>query len=253
MRGRSQLIERPWQGFIEAQWPAPERVRAGVTTRVGGVSEGPYASLNLGGHVGDDLDLVAENRRRLVAEAGLPGAPQWLAQVHGTQVVQAPLSDVPEADAVWTEQRRVVCAVLTADCLPVLMCSDDGQRVAAAHAGWRGLLGGVLEATVAALGVPGERLLAWLGPAIGPRRFEVGPEVRAAFVAQDPGSDTCFQAHRDERWLADLYRLARRRLAAVGVRRCFSGDFCTVEDAERFYSYRRDGVSGRMASVIWRE
>src|SRR5690625_3140949 len=253
MRGRSPLIEPPWQGFIAAQWPAPERVRAGFTTRLGGVSEGPYASFTLGDHVGDEPARVAANRRRLVAEAGLPGAPQWLTQVHGTRVVQAPLSDVPEADAVWTEQRRVVCAVLTADCLPVLMCSDDGERVAAAHAGWRGLVGGVLEATVAALGVPGERLLVWLGPAIGPRRFEVGPEVRAVFLAQDPEAEVCFQAHRGDRWLADLYQLARRRLAAVGVRRCFGGDFCTVEDAQRFYSYRRDGVSGRMASVIWRE
>lgn len=247
------MSERRWEGFLPAQWPAPVGVRAGVTTRQGGTSEAPYTSLNLGGHVGDEPARVAANRDRLVAGAGLPAPPRWLAQVHGTRVVRAPFDGVPEADAVWTDRPGVVCAVLTADCLPVLLCSDDGERLAAVHAGWRGLAAGVLEATVTALDAPGNRLLAWLGPAIGPRNFVVGPEVREAFLARDAGAAACFVAHRGDRWLADIYKLARRRLASLGVQRCYGGDFCTVEDVERFYSYRRDGVSGRLASLIWRE
>jgi YfiH family protein len=246
--------------LLRPDWPAPANVHAFVTTRAGGVSGGPWASLNLGDHVGDDPAAVAENRRRL--RAHLPAEPVWLRQVHGihccdAQVLSGAGSAMPpEADAALSRAPGVVCAVLTADCLPLLLCDEAGSAVAAAHAGWRGLAGGVIESTVAALGVPGERLLAWLGPAIGPGNFEVGDEVRAAFVAHDAQAAAAFAARAEGKWLCDIYLLARQRLAALGVRRVFGGneagaDFCTVRDAARFYSYRRDGVTGRMASLIW--
>lgn len=236
--------------FIVPDWPAPANVHALVTTRGGGVSVGPYASLNLADHVGDDPAAVAENRRRL--RALLPAEPVWLDQVHGTRCVDAAgVAPGSKADASFTRTPGVVCAVLTADCLPVLLCDEAGTVVAAAHAGWRGLAAGVLEATVAAMGVPGERLLAWLGPAIGPASFEVGGEVRDAFVAHDPAAETAFRARANGKWLCDLTRLARLRLAALGVCRLTSADFDTCRDAERFFSYRRDGATGRMASLIW--
>ena len=240
-------------GWLYPDWPVPGNVRALVTTRAGGVSRGAYASLNLGAHVGDDPAAVAENRRRLVEAADLPVAPVWLSQVHGLGVARLTKESAPgiEADAALTDTPGVVCAVLTADCLPVLFCNRAGTRVAAAHAGWRGLAGGVLEASVDALETSPEDLHVWLGPAIGPAAFEVGDEVREAFVAHNPLADRAFAPSARGRWLADLYSLARLRLAACGVRSVHGGDYCTLTDARRFYSYRRDGETGRMASLVW--
>lgn len=241
--------------LLHPQWPAAERVHAASTTRLGGVSSPPFQSLNLGARTADHPDAVAENRRRLRHALALPEEPRWLAQVHGTRVVAAEQvdRDITEADAAVSQQAGTVCAVLTADCLPVLLCDHAGTAVAAAHAGWRGLAAGVLEATVAAMDRPGKELLAWLGPAIGPAAFEVGDEVREAFLAADPGAGGAFRPSPEGRWLADLYTLARRRLTACGVRQVHGGGFCTFTDAKRFHSYRRDGASGRMASLIWLE
>jgi YfiH family protein len=236
---------------IFPDWPAPAGVHALTTLRSGGVSQGPYADWNLADHVGDAPEAVRENRRRLRERFRLPAEPAWLGQVHGGTVVNAARIRAPEADGSYATQAGVVCAVLTADCLPVLLCSQDGQRVAAVHAGWRGLAGGVLEAALEALG-PGDHL-AWLGPAIGPVAFEVGPEVRNAFLSFQPAAAAAFQETRPGHWLADLYGLARLRLAARGVDAVYGGEHCTFREAERFYSYRRDGVTGRMASLIWRE
>lgn len=237
-------------GWILPVWPAPARVRACATTRLGGVSEGPYASLNLGAHVGDRAEHVAENRRRVREALALPAEPAWLEQVHGIQVVRAEQAPA-RADGAWTDAAGVVCAVLTADCLPVLFCDEAGSEVAAAHAGWRGLLAGVLEETVLAMGLAPRRLLAWLGPAIGPRAFEVGEEVREAFLAIDVGADVCFTPSPRGRWLADLPGLARRRLQAQGLARIYGGHDCTYQHPDRFFSYRRDGQTGRMAALIW--
>lgn len=242
------------EALLTINWPElPRSVRAASTTRLGGVSLAPYESLNLGDHVGDAPEPVAENRRRLVDLAGLPSPPVWLRQVHGTRVLRLRPDSVAgqEADACWTDQPGVVCAVLTADCLPVLLADDTGRCVAAAHAGWRGLVGGVLEATVAALPVAPATLSAWLGPAIGPAAFQVGDEVRAAFVAVDPQDAAHFRAD-GSRWRADLFGLARARLHRLGVHRVQGGDACTWSDPRRFHSHRRDGVGGRMASLIWR-
>lgn len=235
---------------IRPDWAAAPRVRACSTTRLGGVSSGPWRGLNLAAHVGDDAAAVAENRSRLVARLGLPHAPEWLDQVHGVQV-RMPQTTSACADACFEDRPGRVCAVLTADCLPVLLCNVAGDRVAAAHAGWRGLLSGVLERTVDAFEQPGAQLIAWLGPAIGPAAFEVGDEVRADFVAEDPASAGCFVEHRPGHWLADLYGLARLRLARHGVLQVSGGGLCTFSDPARFFSYRRDGVTGRMASLIW--
>ncbi len=237
---------------LTAGWPAPARVRTLVTTRDGGVSLAPYASLNLGQHVGDDPAAVAENRARL--RACLPAEPFWLNQVHGIGVQEAcaDAPDVPpDADAGFTRQPGVVCAVMTADCLPVLLTDRSGSVVAAAHAGWRGLCNGIIEATIARMAVPANDILAWLGPAIGPDAFEVGPEVRAAFMAHDPTAASAFAAIPDGKYLADIYLLARQRLNACGVTDVHGGDACTVTERERYFSYRRDGRTGRMASLIW--
>jgi len=241
------------QGLLRPGWDLPGGVGAVLTTRAGGQSVGPFASFNLGGHVGDDPLAVAANRARL--RGFVPADPLWLSQVHGAAVANADVSEgVPEADAVLARSSRRVCAVLTADCLPVLLCDDDASVVAAAHAGWRGLAAGVLENTVREMGVPPHRLRAWLGPAIGPAAFEVGDEVRAAFVADDPEAATAFVARPVAgKWLADLFVLARRRLVAAGVTRVSGGGVCTVSAPQRFYSYRRDGVTGRFASMVWLE
>lgn len=240
--------------WITPDWPAPPRVRALSTTRDGGVSRPPYESLNLSDGVGDSPEAVHANCDRLLVEAGLPRVPVWLRQVHGTGVVYAGEVDaVPEADAVWTDAPGFACAVLTADCLPVLLCDRSGTSVAAVHAGWRGLAAGVIERTIDAMHIDGADLLAWLGPAIGPGAFEVGAEVREAFLRTDPGATEAFSEGREGHWMADLYRLARRRLNGRGVRDICGGGFCTYGDAEQFYSYRRDGVTGRMATLIWLE
>jgi len=237
---------------IFPDWPVPAHVRAAVTTRAGGVSVGPYASLNLGDHVGDEPAAVVENRARLVQVLRLPAEPRWLKQVHGTCALDAAAAiGGCEADAAFTALPGVVCAVLTADCLPVLFCDRAGTRVAAAHAGWRGLAAGVLERTMDTLGTAPADVLAWLGPAIGPQAFQVGEEVRTAFVSQDQAAATAFRPHGEGRWLADLYALARLRLSRHGVAAVYGGGLCTFSDPARFFSYRRDGATGRMASLIW--
>lgn len=251
-------------GWLAADWPAPANVRAGTTTRAGGISRGPWASLNLGDRAGDDPKAVAANRAKLHAYLELPACPRWLHQVHGTTVARlgAPTGgdDVPAtvagsapvADAAAAVTANAVCAVLTADCLPVLLCDTAGTRVAAAHAGWRGLAAGVLEATVAAMDCAPGALLAWLGPAIGPAAFEVGDEVRAAFVRRDAALEAAFApAAQPDKWFGDLYAIARAKLAAVGVAAVYGGGRCTGSEPEHFYSYRRDGATGRMASLIW--
>lgn len=235
-------------------WPIPPQVRALTTNRRGGVSVPPYASLNLAQHVGDVPEAVAENRRRLLAACHLPQAPRWLEQVHGTDIVDAAaVSSSCRADASFARRPGVVCAVLTADCLPVLFCHREGTAVAVAHAGWRGLASGVLEATVRALDQPPEQLLSWLGPAIGPHAFEVGEEVRQVFLGRYRGCEEAFRPAPAGHWRADLYTLARYILAASGVGEVYGGDRCTFEEPEHFFSYRRDRTTGRMATIIWIE
>lgn len=241
--------------LIVPDWPAPAGVRAAFTLRSGGVSRPPFDSFNIGAHVGDGPRAVEENRQRLRAHLQLSTEPAWLTQVHGSHVAdldsEGSGGPLASADAAVTRTARV-CAIQVADCMPVLFASADGAAVGAAHAGWRGLAGGVLEALVAAMRVAPERLQAWLGPAIGQAHFEVGEEVRAAFLAADPGAEVAFAANPRGRWQCDLYGLARRRLAALGVRRVYGGAWCTYADAGRFFSYRRDGRCGRMAALIWR-
>lgn len=247
--------------FLIPQWPAPSNVAALSTTRRGGTSSAPYddgeggGGFNLGAHVGDDPQCVQANRRLLCGH--LPAEPAWLNQVHGTRVVDAGLiaraGEVPDADASVAVERGAVCIVQTADCLPVLLCDRAGAVVGAAHAGWRGLLNGILENTVAEMRLRGAQdLLAWLGPAIGPESFEVGEEVRAAFVLREAATADAFRPLPSRgKFLADLYQLARARLAQVGVEHVYGGGFCTMRESERFYSFRRESVTGRMASMIW--
>jgi hypothetical protein len=240
-------------------WPAPPAVHAVFTLRMGGASVGAFASLNLGAHVGDDALAVAENRRRAAAELELPAEPLWLAQVHGTTVVEADglalgaAAAAPQGDAALTRRPGRVLAVLVADCLPVLLARRDGAAVAVAHAGWRGLAAGVLEATIAALDGAADDLLAWLGPAIGPAHFEVGEEVRTAFCQRDAQAAAAFAANARGRWQCDLQRLARQRLAGLGLRSIHAEPRCTYAQPESFYSFRRDGATGRMAALIWLE
>jgi len=237
----------PW---LTPDWPAPANVRACVTTRAGGVSAEPFDSFNLGDHVGDEPSAVLENRRRLTAELGCQ--PAWLSQVHGIEVVEADPSVVVTADASWSATHGMACTIMTADCLPALFCDRAGTRVGAAHAGWRGLAGGVLEATVDAMGIAPAELLVWLGPSIGPQAFEVGSEVREAFLAEHAEADRAFVPSTNAgKFMADIYELARIRLAAKGVTAVYGGDFCTFTDTERFYSYRRSARTGRLASLIW--
>ena len=231
-------------------WPAPANVRALQTRRTGGCSPPPWDSFNLGSHVGDALALVATNRA--ILREILPAEPLWLQQVHGIAAVNADFeANLPEADAAITRRPGRVCAVMTADCLPVLLCDRAGSVVAAAHAGWRGLAAGVLEATIDKMNVPAGELMAWLGPAIGPNCFEVGDDVRNAFLGKDTAAAIAFVATSSGKWLADIYTLARQRLFAAGVNSIDGGEFCTFTEAEHFFSYRRDGVTGRMASLIW--
>ena len=242
---------------LRADWPAPSGVHALTTLRgPAGVSSAPFDRFSFGLRNGDEPDAVAANRELLERGLDLPSAPHWLRQVHGTHVVRVDSADADieaEADAAVTTTAGVVLAILTADCLPVALAADDGSVLGAAHAGWRGLAGGVLEATVTALGVPPSRLLAWLGPAAGPQAYEIGAEVHDAFVAQDPDAAGAFVATRPGHWRVDLYALARRRLAAAGVTRVFGGGLCTITDGDHFFSHRRDQPTGRMATLVWRD
>lgn len=236
--------------LIIPDWPAPSNVRALQTTRLGGISEGAYASLNLGDHVADDPMRVAANRQRL--NPWLPSEPVWLQQVHATTVVHADrASCLPQADAVVTGATNTVCVVMTADCLPLLICDRSGSKIAAVHAGWRGLQAGVIEAAVTQMKMQPADLMVWLGPAIGPQAFEVGAEVREAFIQTDAAASKAFVQTSEHKWLADIYLLARQRLQAMGIFTIHGGDLCTYTDRQRFFSYRRDGVTGRMASMIW--
>jgi polyphenol oxidase len=257
--------------IIEPDWPAHARVRSAFTLRTGGVSTPPYDSLNVGTHVGDAVDAVQQNRRRVRERLGLPAEPVWLQQVHGTEVVDLdllesclpamavdrasaePATQPVRADAAVAHRPGRVCAIQVADCMPVLFAARDGSAIGAAHAGWRGLAGGVLEETVRKLGVPPTHLLAWLGPAIGQEHFEVGDDVRTAFTSQDAGAASAFETNARGRWQCDLYALARRRLAALGVGEVSGGAWSTYSDAGRFYSFRRDRLCGRMAALIWLE
>lgn len=253
-------MSEPW---LRADWPAPPRVQALTTLRYGaGVSEPPFDTFNLGNRYaasGDDAATVERNRIELVERARLPSIPHWLRQVHGCGVerVEAPLasprtaSDEPEADSAVTSVPGAVLAILTADCLPVVLAAADGRELGAAHAGWRGLAAGVLEATVAAMRTPPTRLRAWLGPAAGPAAYEIGAEVFEAFTAGDAGAATAFVPTRPGHWRVDLFALARRRLAAAGVTDVHGGGLCTISDPRRFYSHRRDGRSGRLATLAW--
>lgn len=240
--------------WITPDWPAPPNVKAAATLRTGGVSEGAFSSLNLGSHVGDDPAAVAENRCLLNAGLGLPAEPTWLNQVHGIAVVEATGTNEgapPTADASVARGATAVCVVMTADCLPVLFCDRDGTRVGAAHAGWRGLAGGVLGATIKALDVPPSRLMAWLGPAIEQDAFEVGDDVHEAFLKLAADNAAAFRANPRGRWQADLYQLARNELARLGVTAVYGGGFKCFTDSERFFSYRRENRTGRMATLVW--
>jgi YfiH family protein len=244
--------------WIFPDWPAPRGVRSLITTRSGGVSRGPFASMNLGDHVGDDASACSENRARL--RAILPADPLWLRQVHGTHVVEAPswspdvgMETKPQADGAVSRTQGAVIGVLTADCLPVLFCDADASVVGVAHAGWRGLASGILEATIAKMGADPGRLMAYLGPGIGVEVYEVGEDVRDAFVRSDPGAVQAFMPHTPGKFFADLYLLARQRLRKTGIMSVHGGQFCTFAENDRFFSYRRDGPTGRMASLVWIE
>jgi len=268
------LLDRPLltSSFLFANWPAPRKVHAFTTLRQGlGASRPPFDSFNLGTNAGDEPDAVLHNRGLLIQSAGLPAAPQWLRQMHGTAVwrfddgfagqvsgiVDTPddgvRGDIPCGDASVTSTPGVVLAILTADCLPVLLCAKDGSEVGAAHAGWRGLAAGVLEHTVAAMSTAPGELLAWLGPAAGPQEYEIGAEVYEAFVARDRRAAAAFVPTRPGHWRVDLYALARLRLQSAGVAAAdiHGGDLCTISDPQRFYSHRRDHRTGRMASLVW--
>ena len=238
--------------LIKPDWPAPANVKAFQTTRLGGVSAVPYDTLNLGGHVGDAPLAVARNRNLL--NPLLPSEPVWMSQVHGTAVVNADLAGCqPFGDICIARQRNSVCVVMTADCLPLLLCDTAGSVVAAVHAGWKGLAAGVIEAAVHETGVPPQTLLAWLGPAISQQYFEVGSDVRDAFAAADAQAAAAFVVGAPGKWFADLYALARLRLNALGITQIYGGDHCTYRERDRFFSYRRDGATGRMGTFIWRE
>jgi YfiH family protein len=238
--------------MIEPDWPAPPGVHAVSTERTGGVSTGPYRSLNLAEHVGDEPAAVAANRDELVSALGLATEPCWLEQVHGPDVLDLDTEPSGRADGAVTSDIGRICAVLTADCVPVLLAARDGSRVGAAHAGWRGLAAGVLPAAVARMGISPAQIQAWLGPAIGPASYEVDAGVRDAFVGLDPGTAACFVPTRPGHWHADLYGLARASLEEAGVGAVYGGNFCTFADSERFFSHRREAPCGRMATLIWR-
>ena len=240
--------------FIIPNWPAPSNVKALQTTRADGISLAPYNSLNLGSHVKDNPMHVAHNRQ--ILSQFLPSEPVWLNQVHGINVVDAANTDcVPDADASYSTRKNVVCVTMTADCLPILVCDTAGTAIASIHAGWRSLCDGVIEVTIAKLPVNSNQLMAWLGPAIGPNAFEVGAEVRTQFIAKDAQAELAFKAHGDK-FLADIYTVAIQRLNNLGVTQIYGGGqenepWCTFTDEKRFFSFRRDGETGRMATLIW--
>jgi YfiH family protein len=238
--------------WIKPDWPAAKNIHAAVTLRSGGLSKGAFSSLNPALHVNDKPENVLANRKTISDMLNLPGAPVWLEQVHGSRVIKADQStQLQQADASYSEQAGVVCAVMTADCLPILLATSEGDKIAAIHAGWRGLLAGVIRQTVNDLDAT--NIIAWLGPAIGPDCFEVGSEVKTAFVKQSANYAAGFKQKNQNKYLADIYQLATIELATMGVTQVYGGDFCTVTDNERFYSYRRDGKTGRMATLIWRD
>ncbi|MCG3865702.1 MULTISPECIES: peptidoglycan editing factor PgeF [unclassified Photobacterium] len=237
---------------IIPNWPASKHVRAISTTRLGGVSTAPYHELNLGLHVGDDEAVVNQNRELLKQHCDLVDSPAWLNQIHSADVIElnAELLSVPDADGSFTRIPGLACAIMTADCLPVLFCDKQGTEVAAVHAGWRGLATGVIEHAVEKFHCNAADIMAWLGPAIGPNAFEVGGEVREQFMAADPNAEDAFIPH-GEKWLADLYLLAKQRLNRLGITAVYGGEYCTFTDKQQFYSYRRQAVTGRQASLIW--
>ena len=240
--------------WLIPNWDAPDNIKAVMTTRQGGFSCAPFDSMNLGDHVDDDLHSVAKNRESLKQKLNLPNDPLWLTQIHGVTIANADQQNQGkvEADASIAHQSGSVCAVMTADCLPVLFCNQQGTAIAAAHAGWRGLHAGILEQTVKALNCPAEEVMAWFGVAIGAEYFEVGDEVREAFVSVQVEAEKAFVPSVNAgKWLADIYLLARLRLQAIGVRKITGGEYCSYKDKERFYSYRREAKTGRMASLIW--
>jgi YfiH family protein len=239
--------------LLKPDWPAPPHVVAYSTTREGGVSLAQYASLNLGLHVQDNPEHVQTNRALLKARLGLAHEPLWLEQVHSTDVVKftQPSNHIPIADGSWTEQPGLACIVMTADCLPVLLTDKQGSFVAAVHAGWRGLCHGILAQAISQLSVARADILVWLGPAIGPRAFQVGSEVRAEFMARNPKCSDAFSADIGGKWKADLYQLARLHLAELGVTQVYGGEHCTFTESDTFFSYRKEGVTGRMASLIY--
>ena len=236
--------------WLQADWPAPDFIKAGTTMRQGGVSKAPYDSFNIATHVGDKNDLVEQNRSMLK----LPGIPQWLEQVHSTKAVLLPNKDIIlKADAAYTAKKNIVCSVMTADCLPLLITDAKGSCVAAIHAGWRGLCDGIVEETIKTLPVSAESLMVWLGPAIGPDVYEIGEEVYDAFTKNDAEAKTFFTLVSEKHWLFNIYGLARLRLNRIGVKKIYGGDHCTLSEEENFFSYRRDDITGRMASMIWIE
>jgi YfiH family protein len=233
-------------------WPAPVNIHAATTLRTGGVSANGFASLNPASHVGDEPESVSQNRQLISTLLALPSEPVWLNQTHSNHAIRAGVSDFPvAADASYSSEAGVVCTVMTADCLPLLVCSADGKEIAAIHAGWRGLVDGIIDNTIAAL--QSQDVLVWLGPAIGPDCFEVGADVLAAFVVRSAEYAAGFKQQSQDKWLADIYQLARINLVALGINEVYGGGLCTVTDHKRFYSYRRDKVTGRMATMIWRD
>ena len=249
------MTNQPVVAWLDADWPAPSGVRALTTLRFGlGDSQPPFDKFNLGLRCGDDAAAVIDNRHQLALALGLPSAPRWLRQVHGVEVGIEPGTEEPEADAAVTSMPGTVLAILTADCLPVVFAAADGREIAVAHAGWRGLAGGVLEATVAAMQTPASNVIAWLGPCAGPQAYEIGAEVFDAFVSRDSRAAAAFKATQPGHWRVDLYALARQRLTGAGIatNNIHGGGLCTISDPTRFFSHRRDQRSGRMATLVWR-
>jgi len=238
--------------YLQPNWPAPKNIKAYITTRENGYSQAPFNAFNIADYVGDDLDTVNKNIKTLIGELELPESPLWLNQVHGTTVTRIEdCTEIPDADAAYTSLNDKVCAVRTADCLPILLCNRDGTEVAAVHAGWKGLLAGVIDSTISALSSAPDDLLAWMGPALGPKHFEVNEAMRADFINQHPDNVTAF-IYRDGRWMMDFYLVATMNLQRFGITQIYGGEHCTFTEEAQFFSYRRDqGVTGRMASLIW--